>query len=221
MTLTQIADFIAGRLNKPFDEVLKDSIKFSIKTYRALIVRRDFERNPLSKEFLQSMTVDVVKVDKADTCVINVGCPVLRTKNKIPKPVRLNSDTVFKFVGSVDRSLSFTYTELEELPYTFENTFTSKILRFNWTNGYLYIFNRNKIKFLTIEAIFADPTLVMDDCSDTECFTDDSEFPLGDDMIQMIITGMLAGNSEYKLLKPDDQEVKIDTEETLANTRRQ
>ena len=97
-TLNEISATICDALGKPFDGMLKQRVKFSIKYYRAMLIRRDAERNPMSKHNVQRMNVKLKKVDKADTCVVDIDCDVLRTEHKIPKPVRMNSDSPFKYV---------------------------------------------------------------------------------------------------------------------------
>lgn len=206
--LNEIADLVAGRLNDPLNEVLKEQIKFAVKYYRAFLIRRDITKNGMSNEFLQSIKVKLQRADKADSCIASLNCPILRSVNKIPNPIRLNSDEAFKFVGSVGRQKSFTYTRLEELPFTNYLEFNTDEIRYEWMNGYLYIFNNLKLKYAELVAPYANPNKVKDDCDDIPCFNDDMEFPLGDDLLQTIITGLLSG--EFKLRAIEDGQVEIE-----------
>jgi len=207
-TLNEIADLVAGRLDDPLNEVLKESIKFSVKYYRATLIRRDVAKNGDSLHFLQTLKVKLKRVDKADSCIASLGCPILRSENKIPNPIRLNSDEAFNFVGSVGRQKGFTYTRLEELPYTTYLEFNALEVRYEWINGYLYIFNNLKFKYAELVAAYADPSKVKDDCSDVACFNDDMEFPLGEDMIETIIKALLSG--EFRLVTKEDNVVEIE-----------
>lgn len=206
-SLNEITERIAYALNKPLSFALQENIKVSVKYWRALLIRRDINANGLSDELLQKIYVDLVKVDKADACTFQDGCEVLRTKLPIPKPLRLKNDVVFKFVGNIGGK-PFTYTEYEEIPYTCYNKYTSKVLRYAYINSYIYVFNNLRLKKLAIQTIFADPSEVNTVCDD--CYSDDKPYPIGEDMIQAIVQGILTG--EFRL-KPTDQEVSIEQEE--------
>jgi hypothetical protein len=208
-TLNQIAERIAYALNDPLNVELKENAKFSIKYWRATLIRRDVARNGQSDEFLQRFYFDLVKVDKADACNFNLDCLILRSKFEVPKPIRLNNDILFKFVGSVDGK-AWTFTEYEEVPYTAYNKFTSSQIRYAYINNYIYVFGNTKLKKGAIQASFANPSVINNSCDASTCYSDDSEFPIAEDMLQQIIQGILS--TEFKMMKPKDNEVEIDTD---------
>lgn len=207
MNLNQIAERIAYDKGQPFNIMLLENIKFSIRYWRALLIRRDVAANGMSDELLQRGYLDLVKVDKADACNFDLGqcSTILRTKNQIPQLVRIKSDVLFKFVGSVDGK-PFTYTEYEEVPYTCYNRFTSSIVRYSYINNYLYFFNNTKLKKAAIQAIFVDPYQINNLCDDN-CYDDNSEFPCPADLVQAIVAGITTG--ELKVMNKDEQ-VDID-----------
>lgn len=207
MTKNQIAERIAYALNEPLNVPLKENIKFSINNWRATLIRRDVQANGMSDGFLQRFYVDLQKVDKADACNFNLNCvEILRTKNPIPRPVRLKSDTLFKFVGTVDGK-SFSQVEYEEVPYTCYKRFTSKDIKFCYVNEYIYIFNNTKLKKIAFQYIVADPSSINNSCTDDTCLNDDSEYPLPEDMVPQIIAAILSG--EFKITNPVNEEVSI------------
>lgn len=206
-SLNGIAEHIAYELKDPLNFVLREHIKFSIKYWRAVLIRRDVTRNGLSDEFLQRFYFDLVPVDKADACNFNLDCQILRSKFEIPKPIRLNNDILFKFVGSVDGK-AWTYTEYEEIPYVAYNKYTSKQIRYTWVNRYFYIFGNNKLKKGAVQAPFADPSIINTSCDTSTCYTDDLDFPIAEDMLQQIIQGILS--TEYKIMNQKDNEVELD-----------
>lgn len=214
-TLNQIAERIAYALNDPLNVMLRENIKFSIKYWRSMLIRRDVAQNGLSDEFLQRIPIDLIKVDKADNCDFAIGCDyILRSKFKIPKPVRLKTDVVFKFVGIFDlqgNMKATTYVEFEEFRYTKFNKVTSNAVRYNYSNGYLYFFNNTMLKKAMIQSIFSDPASVNTACEE-DCYNDDMEFPVADDMIQQIFAGILSG--EFKL-KPVSEEIDIEKGQTI------
>lgn len=212
-SLNAIAEHIAYELKDPLNVVLKENIKFSIKYWRALLIRRDIAKNGLSDEFLQRFYFDLVTVDKADACNFNLDCLILRSKFEIPTPIRLNNDILFKFVGNVDGK-AWTYTEYEEVPYVAYNKFTSKEIRYTYVNRYFYIFGNTKLRKGAVQAPFADPALINTSCTTDTCYSDDVDFPIAADMLQQIVQGILT--TEYKIMNPKDEEVEIDTEANQA-----
>ena len=213
-TLNQIAERIAYSLNDPLNTMLRENIKFSVKYWRSMLIRRDVAQNGLSDEILQRIYIDLIKVDKADACDFTIGCDyILRSKYKVPKPIRLKTDTLFKMVGVFDlqnNQKPTTYTEFEEFRYTKFNRFTSNAIRYNYTNGYLYFFNNTLLKRAVIQSAFSDPSEVNTAC-DTECYNDDMDFPCPDDMLQQIVDGILKNEFILKT-KPLSEEVNINSE---------
>lgn len=172
---------------------LLEVVKRMIKEHYALYVRRDVERNGGSEEFYQTISVRLQKVDKSEAQCYPVGCTILRTVNKIPKAIRLKIPTLFKFVGSIDRTITFTKTELEELPFTFYNDWTANIPRYIYKDGYIFVFNFNKLKVLTIEGAFVD-IVDGDICNENNCidiYADDVEYPVPLDILVTIKSEIL------------------------------
>lgn len=209
MTLNEISYFIAERFGKDEDEAFIEQIKFSVKYYRALLIRRDAERNQTNRTYLQNFIQPLIKVDEADTCVTQIGCEILRTENKVPKPIRLKQDTPFTFVGSVGYKKGITYMspslieDLKFLPYIANEWF------YTYINEYIYLYNMNKIKRILIEASFEDPTKALTLCENSvNCVNDNEEFPLSADMVQQVIQSILGG--EFQLVNPQDKEIDID-----------
>ena len=213
-SLNQIAERIAYALNDPLNTMLRENLKFSIKYWRSMLIRRDIEKNGLSDELLQRTYIDLIKVSKADACDFGIDCTyVLRSKYKIPKPVRLKTDVLFKSLGVFDLQGNFksaTYVEPEEFRYTRFNRFTAKTLRYNYTNGYIYFFNNTLLKKAYIQTIFVDPAQINTVC-DEQCYNDDMDFPCPDDMIQQIFAGIISSEFPMKT-KPLSEEIDIDKE---------
>lgn len=210
-SLNQLSEHICGLLDQPNNIPLREQVKFSVKHYRASLIRRDVERNGLSHHYIQAFNVKLIAFDKADTCVASLDCQVLRTENKLPRSIRMKRGGIpFKYFGAIGGIESYTFTELSELTFTFHNKYTANIKRYDIINDYGYIFNTNKVGVVRIEDIFSNPEEAIDFCDDTACYTDDMEFPLPEDMIQTIVEGIIKG--EFRLI-PTDQQVKINIDE--------
>ena len=211
-SLNQIAERIAYAKNQPLNTVLRENIKFSVKYWRALLIRRDMAANGLSDEFLQRIDIPLQKVDEADACLFNLGCnDILRTINPVPKPIRVKSDTLFKFVGTpgitTTLNKSFSYVENEEVSFRKYNRFTSKTICYTYVNRYIYIFNNTFLKSVRVQSAFSNPSELNISC--IGCYTDDMEFPIGDDMIGSIVDGILKGEMSLQV-PPADEEVRLE-----------
>lgn len=187
-TLNSIAENIAFSLGEQFNDTLMESIKDSIIDYRALLIRQDLENNPLSyTDYLQSFCIELEEVDKSECPLIKTNKNVLRSKQAIPKPLRLkyNGRINFKFVGSVDRSISLTFATAHELQYVIDLPFQQNVIYYTMTNGKLIVLNNLKLCKLLIEEVIADPRKI-DDCDYPETFKDDIEFPIPEDFLPKI-----------------------------------
>lgn len=212
-SLNQISERIAYAKGDPLNIMLRENLKFSVKYWRSMLIRRDITTNGVSDEYLQRIVIPLIKVDILGECGINVSCKVvLRTTNKIPKPVRIKSDVLFKFVGVLDQTDNLqpaTYVEGEELRYTKFNRFTPDVLRYSYINEYLYFFNNTLLKKAIVQSPFANPSQVNLACEG--CYNDDMEFPCPDDMIQQIVQGILTGELNVRE-KPLSEEIILNTD---------
>jgi hypothetical protein len=208
-TLNQLADYIAGSLKQPLNEELKRRIKFSIKAWRAILIRQDIERHGLSGIYTQRLVVDLVKVDSVDNCKVQTGCQVLRTQNKVPKPIRRSDDVDFPYVGEADWSEGFTEGSASDMKFLAHLKYTKQKRRYEYVNGYIYVYNAKRMKFLGLVFPFENPEQAITYCSNStgsDCYNDDMEFPMPLDMLNTIIKGMLEG--EYQIFNDDDLTVK-------------
>lgn len=210
-SLNEIARAFIDSINQPFNFMLLQRVKFHVKHLRAKFIRQDFERNPISRNIVMTYVDNLIKVDELDNCIIDIGCTILRTKNKVPKPVQLKGE-LFQYVGSVNYAAGawgeITPNELETIRY---NIWTSKKTRFHYTNDYIYVHTEKKrLKYIRIDSIFEDPAKAVTICNDSvNCITDDDEFPISLHMLDMIYKEMRTIAILAKILK--DEEVTNDS----------
>jgi len=185
-SLNKYAEQVLLAINRPYDFATHKRIKDLIKQARAERIRQSIERNGIDIHFRQVYHPKLIKVDIADSCVIDIGCIILRTENRIANPIRYKSDVPFLFVGSADENISFTYAgNARELTSATQSKFMSKSPRYMYVNGYLYLYNVTRVKQLAVEALYENPELGTDACN--ICYFDDMEFPISLDMINSII----------------------------------
>lgn len=210
-SLNQIAQEIADSFNKPFDIMFRERIKSVFKHERAKFIRQDIERNFNNKLYVQSYNINLIEVSTLDDC-ITTECFILRSENKIAKPIMIKGDHYFRFVGSTDKRVIFTYLDREYLSFAKHNKYTSGIIYYSYENGYLYVYNNKLVRRIKLEAAFENPEEAVTICDNNidNCYTDDMEFPCPEHMINDI------KNSILKTLivtnNIDNQEVTINNE---------
>lgn len=209
-TLNEVSEIIAHALGKQFDYTLRESIKYSILWYREKIIRDDLDRNGLSPfDFLQTYCFTLEEVDSGE-CNIKSGNTILRSVNKIPRPVRFKSNgrSNFMFVGTGDRSASFTFANMQELPYLSSLAFNSNTIYYTYNKERIYILNNTRLCEGLVEGVFGDPRGYENDCSKT--FTDDSEIPISGDLLMSIRNGII--NGDFPILSLNNNEININND---------
>ena len=201
-SLNQISNYIARKLNKVNDYAVIQQAKFAVKQYRALELRRSVEKDGVEKTLRQRIVVELVKVDKADNCYIDVGCKILKTKNPFPRPIRIKGGAPFLHVGLLAGFEDLTYTTLQELKFTKHNKYTFNIGRYDYIDNHIYVFNKTKLAYLEVIHYFEDLEGLINYC-DSECYDDNSEFPIALDLIPLMVQSILA--NEFKLVTENEE----------------
>ena len=206
MTLDEIAynllnSFRGGRSSQD-ENISIDQIKFNIKHYRAVFIRRDYARNGLITRHLEQdlRCVKLVKVDLSKCCNINISCPAYRSEKKIPRTVRFNFEEAITYVGDLSGTGRIQMIKPFEVAYISADKFTGKNAKAYMIEDYLYVLNPNGAEYVNVRGVFEDPSEVSQftDCNGVSCYTDSSPFPMPMDMVQAITQGMM--NGELRLL---------------------
>ena len=190
VTLNKIAYNVSALLGNPYDDVLIERIKFEAVNIRATLIRRDLDRNGMSTEFLQSLgELELTCTDISDCTEVLSFDNVLKTKEKIPKPLRTTASDSFFYVGTIDKKKSFQESKFSDLEYTKCNKFTGNITKYVYLNERVYIINppTDVFKWINIVSVFANPqdAGMLNTCDGT-CYTDDSSFYVSEDMVATI-----------------------------------
>jgi len=200
MTLNEIAynilNLARGGRSSNNDHISLDQIKFNVKYYRAMLIRRDFTRNGIITRHLEQDLgcIELQKVDASKCCNLPVDCAVYRSKVKIPRTVRFSFKDAITHVGDVTGLATIPMVEphmVEYLPY---DKYTKQQKKAYMIEDYLYIYNGDGLKFINVRGVFEDPEEVaLFDCDGSDCYDDDSEFPIPMDMVQIITQGLMSG----------------------------
>jgi hypothetical protein len=206
MTLDEIAynllnSFRGGRSSQD-ENISIDQIKFNIKHYRAVFIRRDYARNGLVTRHLEQdlRCVELEQVDLSKCCNIDIDCPAYRSVKKIPRTVRFNFEEAITYIGDVTGTGRIQMIKPFEVAYIAYDKYTKNQTKAYMIEDYLYVLNPKGAKYINVRGIFEDPETVANfiDCNGSSCYTDASEFPMPMDMVQVVTQGMMAG--ELRLL---------------------
>lgn len=201
LTLNNIAQSYLDSVGQPYDYGLKERIKFSIKYWRATLLRREFERQPRDTKFLQFFYMPLVTIDSADNCDIVTNCDIKVARN-IPKPISTKSEP-FSFVGDIYGKVTYLHSSLSEIQTASCTRFNNFIPRYRYINGNIYVYSKTLAKNLRIEGYFEDPAAAANLCSNNTCVTDNEIFPIGAHMLETILRGLRSGEMDIKSVDPE------------------
>lgn len=200
MTLNEIAynilNLVRGGRSSNNDYISTDQIKFNIKYYRAMLIRRDFARNGMITRHLEQDLgcLELIKVDASKCCNLPTECAVYRTVRKIPKTVRFNFKDAVTYVGDISGTGTIPIVESNTVQWLPYDKYTKNKMKAYMIEDYLYIYNADGLKFINVRGIFEDPEdLARFDCDGSDCYDDNSDFPIPMDMLQMITNGLMSG----------------------------
>ena len=208
MTLNEIAynllNLVRGGRSSHDEHISLDQIKFNIKHYRAMFIRRDYERNRLITRHIEQDLgcLKLMKVDATRCCSLPSTCIVYRTELPIPKTIRFNFKEAITHVGDITGVSTIPFINSNAVKWLPYDTYTNKKYKAYMLENHMYIYNAEGLEYINIRGVFEDPSHVEaytccgNDC--TSCYNDNSEFPLPMDMVNMINSGIL--NGELRLL---------------------
>lgn len=206
MTLDEIAynilNLVRGGKSSQDESISLAQVKFNIKHYRAMLIRRDFARNGLVTRHLEQdlRCVELERVDLSKCCNIDIDCPAYRSVKKLPRTVRFNFEEAITYVGDITGIGRIPLIKPYEVAFLVGDKYTKGNVKAYMIEDYLYIVNYNGAKYLNVRGIFEDPEEVSSfiDCGGQPCYSSSSTFPMPMDMVQAITTGM--ANGELRLL---------------------
>lgn len=199
-TLNKLAYNIASSFDRDSDFLFIERIKDLIINTRNLFVHRETDKYGVNERYIQSYVAELTSVNASMDSTINSRYTLLRTTNKIPNPIRYQSDVPFVFVGSLDRMIGFRNIK----PYIMKSSRSLRLIGsaicYFYTDGYVYIWNNTKLESVLIEAIYEDLDVTKDSNDITGlCYKDDMEFPLAGDMLNDVIkevTNIIRNNQD-------------------------
>lgn len=221
MTLNEIAsnvrNILRGGRSSNDDIISLDQIKYLVKYYRALLIRRDQQRNlNISNEFQQTLQDVPISADKTEFNASVFTGNIYKTDIKIPVPLRLkNKEAISTVILDDDFGTHIPVLDYTRVGYQQYNKYTSAQSYCLYKGGYLYISNNDETAptTVTITGIFEDPIEVFNATDDGfDEYDDNSEYPVSADMVEAITKSIISGEGSMLLQAPNDNELDKDSQ---------
>lgn len=170
MTLNQLASEIAHSVQQADSVPVKRAIKLSILHSRNQLIRHSYTNHSyIDRGLQQRFRCELVDVSDGDLNGVDTGIKIKRTKNKVPKPVRLTNNLPFSAVRTigVNNPIEIAFVRTASSKYYASLPGFSPCVTYDYLNDYIYIDTTKsdklkKIKSIEIEAPFEYPNLIQD-----------------------------------------------------------
>jgi hypothetical protein len=207
MTLNEIAynllNLVRGGRSNHDEHISLAQIKFNIKHYRAVFIRRDYAKNGFTSRHIEQDLgcVNLEPVDSTQCCNLPSTCVVYRSKKSIPKTIRYNFEEAITYVGDITGTGTIPLVNSNMIQFLPYDKYTKDKYKAYMINDYLYVYNADGLVTINIRGVFENPEDVakFDECSNGKCYDDSvSDFPIPMDMLNLINQGLL--NGELQML---------------------
>jgi hypothetical protein len=210
VSLNGLVQLLAAEAGQPFSVPLQRQLKVVLNYKRADWMQKIVDAHPEQRKyFIKYITIDLVDVDQAECPAVGGDCTVKKTVKKIPTPTR-STYALFDYVGDNDRTDSYGYATIDQIVWFNKyNKYTSSRPKYEYANGYVYVYNEDTLEQVTIGGIWPDQAQLNEfKCDDQPCYTDDDQYDIADDIINTMIQDVL--KNEFRLLAPELAEVTVD-----------
>lgn len=115
-------------------------------------------------------------------------------------------------VGDPDKTDGYTYTTPDQLVWilNYGSKYTEDRPKYFYANGYVYVYTNDNMESLAIGGIWPDQQQLKDfKCDDVPCYTDDDQYDIPDDLVNIMVQDVLR-NELRILLAPEQGEVAVD-----------
>lgn len=220
MTLNEIAynllNLVRGGRSNHDEHISLDQIKFNVKHYRAMFIRRDFAKNGFTSRHIEQDLgcIEVAPTDASKCCRLPSHCIVYRSVMPLPKTIRYNFEEAITYVGDVTGQGTIPMVNSNTIQWLPFDKYTKNKMKSYMINDYLYIYNADGLEKVNVRGVFEDPqdVSVFKECEGGGCYDDSiHDFPISMDMLQQINQGILGG--ELSLLSGSFSDTKNDRQQ--------
>lgn len=177
-TIKQLTSEIAHSIQQQDNVAAKRAITLSIIHSRNQLIRHSYEgHNYMDRGLQQSFRCEVIDVPDGDLVGFPNATKIKRTKNKVPRPVRLTNNLPFSAVRTlgVDSPIEIAFVRTASSKYYDNLPGFCPSITYDYINDYIYIDTTknsllNNIGFITVEAAFEYPNLILDNLYEDDEF---------------------------------------------------
>lgn len=196
-SINQLVSEIAHSLQQADSVPVRRAIRLAVIHTRNQLIRQSFEQHRfIDKSTQQSFRITLVAVPNGDipnTKSLNLPI-ILRSKQRIPRPIRLSQDLPFLSVrtNGLINATEIPYIKAASQKYYNVLPGFCPAIMYDYINQYLYINAIDSPEFkligsVTIEAPFENPFEISEDhVEGLTTYSDDDEFMISEDMINNI-----------------------------------
>jgi len=208
-----VMEVIRGHQISDDTEISEEQVIYQIDNQRALWLKREYDKpgQNIDTQITSDLgCLELIEVDAAECCTVELGCTVLRTSRKLPNFIKFTEGLGITRVGPIHKlKLPFTYTDYDKAIYTAsaENKYSKGVLAF-LLNGYVYTImtdpNMVHLTHINVRGVVASPADLIDykcDNEGTTCFSFDDEYPINRHMLPYIKEQVL---SQLGIMSPKD-----------------
>lgn len=196
-TINQLVSEIAHSLQQPNSVPVRRAIKLAIIHARNELIRKGFNNHHITDKVIQQRfrveLIDVPDGDLANTESLGL-ITIKRTKNKVPRPTRLDHNLPFHSVRTAGVQNPIEIPFVKEASSKFYKHLPGMChgVTYDYINEYVYINTTSEsvisaIGSIIIESVFEYPHLIetetKDGVLDIDLVSDNDEFLLPEDMI--------------------------------------
>ena len=196
-TINQLVSEIAHSLQQPNSVPVRRAIKLAIIHARNELIRKGFNNHHITDKVIQQRfkveLIDVPDGDLANTESLGL-IAIKRTKNKVPRPTRLDHNLPFHSVRTAGVKNPIEIPFVKEASSKFYKHLPGMChgVTYDYINEYVYINTTSEsvisaIGSIIIESVFEYPHLIetetKDGVLDIDLVSDNDEFLLPEDMI--------------------------------------
>lgn len=200
-SIAMLVSEMAHSLKQPNNTALRENIKSLIIHTRNEVIRRSYENHKyMDKGLTQRFKVSLTSINDGEIIFpkdfedIDIE-QIKRSKQKVPRPVRLPNNLPFDRVSSVGYATAKIFPFIKEGAARFRSALPGMcgMPCYDYINGYIYIFppiNRYfDLDVIVIESAFEHPTIIEvnnGEVDSMDVLLDENEWLLSEDMIGQI-----------------------------------
>ena len=160
MTLNEIAynvlNLVRGGRSSNNDYISLDQIKFNIRYYRAMLIRRDFARNGMITRHLEQDLgcLNLIKVDASKCCNLPIECAVYRTERALPRTVRFNFRDAITHVSDVTGTGTIPLVESHTVQWLPYDKYNKDKYKAYMIEDFMYLYNAEGLGFINVRGVF-------------------------------------------------------------------